>query len=103
MTQSNRLSAWTGVPTPLGWPGHEIQWRGDDTEVRARLSDLERVYTSDDGEEILHLLHKYDATYLYIGPCERQRFALGEEDVAHYDALLETVYAAEGLGLYRVP
>jgi len=24
---SNRLSAWTGVPTILGWPGHEIQWR----------------------------------------------------------------------------
>lgn len=101
--QSNRLSAWTGIPTPLGWPGHEIQWRGDDTEVRARLSDLERVYTSDDQGEILRLLHKYDATYLYIGPYERQRFNLGEEDVARYDAFLEMAYAAEGIRLYRIP
>ncbi len=101
--ESNRLSAWTGVPTPLGWPGHEIQWRGDDTEVRARLPDLERIYTSRDEEEILGLLLKYEATYLYIGPYERQRYSLQAEDVAFYDAFLKAAYATGGLRLYHVP
>ncbi|MEA3407513.1 MAG: DUF2298 domain-containing protein [Chloroflexota bacterium] len=101
--QSNRLSAWTGVPTPLGWPGHELQWRGDDTVIRARLPDVESVYTSDDQEAILDLLHRYSATYLYIGPYEREKFGLQDEDIAFYDAFLEPAYAAEGVRLYRVP
>ncbi|MGM0399701.1 MAG: DUF2298 domain-containing protein [Chloroflexota bacterium] len=103
LPQSNRLSAWTGVPTLLGWPGHELQWRGDDTEIKTRLPDLECVYTSEDRQEILRLLHKYDATYLYIGPYARQKFKMQERDIAFYDALLETVYAVNGVRLYRVP
>jgi uncharacterized membrane protein len=101
--QSNRLSAWTGVPTPLGWPGHELQWRGDDTVIKARLPIIERIYTSEDREEILALLQEYDATYLYIGPYERQRYGLGDEDIAFYDSFLEPTYANGGLRLYRVP
>lgn len=103
VSESNRLSAWTGVPTPLGWPGHELQWRGDDAVIKARLSDLKRIYTSNDPEEIQRLLEEYDATYLYIGPYERQKFNLQDEDIAFYDASLEIVYAAAGIRIYRVP
>ncbi|MFP3896248.1 MAG: DUF2298 domain-containing protein [Anaerolineales bacterium] len=103
VSQSNRLSAWTGVPTPLGWPGHERQWRGDDSQIKERLPDLERVYTSEDRGEIVRLLHKYEATYLYVGPYEEKKFDLGEEDIAFYDAFLETAYVAGNIRLYRVP
>ena len=39
-----RISAATGVPTVLGWAGHERQWRGGYTLFEGREQVVERIY-----------------------------------------------------------
>ncbi|NLG27952.1 MAG: hypothetical protein GX557_08575 [Chloroflexi bacterium] len=100
---TSRLSAWTGVPTVLGWPGHEAQWRGDEREVQARLADLDRLYRSEDAREVVALMQRYDATILAIGGRERALYGIDAERMAWYAGFMEPVYA-QGLDrLYRLP
>jgi uncharacterized membrane protein len=41
-----RVSALTGLPTLLGWGGHERQWRGNYEEPAVREADLERLFST---------------------------------------------------------
>lgn len=100
---TNRLSAWTGVPTILGWPGHEVQWRGEEREVRARMAAVERLYTTQDAQEALAILHRYGVTYFYVGPYEMQKYGLDDARLSWYESFLERVYATGRVWLYRVP
>jgi len=99
----NRLSSWTGLPTILGWIGHEAQWRGGDEEVLARLPDLEEIYTGRDREKVLSVLRRYGAIYLYIGEHEKATYDIGPERLEWYASFLELVYAQGDIRLYRVP
>ncbi len=40
-----RVSALTGLPTLLGWGGHQSQWRGNYDEPAVREAALERLFT----------------------------------------------------------
>ena len=40
-----RVSANTGLPTILGWAGHEYQWRGDTPEPAAREPAVATIYS----------------------------------------------------------
>jgi YYY domain-containing protein len=100
---TSRLSAWTGVPTVLGWPGHQVQWRGDDVEVRRRLPDLEVIYTSHDCDEVLAALRGYGVTYLYVGPEERSRYGVDDRRLMWYETFLQPGYARGGVRLFVVP
>jgi YYY domain-containing protein len=99
----NRLSAWTGVPTILGWAGHEAQWRGNEAEPQRRIPDLERIYTSPNQNEVMATLRRYDATYLYIGPYEQEKYTIGDEHLDWYASFLQVAYAEGDVRLYRVP
>lgn len=99
----NRLSAWTGVPSVLGWAGHERQWRGNIMELRRREQDLKRIYTSASVSEVLLTLQEYGVTYLYVGPHEAATYALAAERLEWYASFLETAFGQEGVRLYRVP
>jgi hypothetical protein len=48
-TYAGRISAQTGLPTLLGWEGHELQWRGNTVEQDQRKPILERIYGSATG------------------------------------------------------
>lgn len=100
---TSRLSGWTGVPTILGWPGHEAQWRGTTDWLAERLASLETIYTSADREAVAAALRAYGATYLYVGPYERERYGVDAERLAWYEAWLETAYADGEVRLYRLP
>jgi uncharacterized membrane protein len=41
-----RVSASTGLPTLLGWPGHEYQWRGSTPEPAAREPIIRQIYNA---------------------------------------------------------
>jgi len=96
----NRVSAWSGVPTVLGWVGHERQWRGDEEEIRRRQATLEVIYTADDPAEVLRALERYSVTYLYVGSRERELYGFGKERVAWYGTFLREVYARQDIALY---
>jgi YYY domain-containing protein len=65
-----RVSIYTGLPTVLGWPWHQIQQR-DWGSVQRRERDIKTIYSTQNIEEALLLLREYDVSYIYIGPVER--------------------------------
>ena len=62
-----RVSANSGVPTVLGWAGHEYQWRGNTTEPVAREQVINAIYTQPDWAGVPELLDQYGITYIYVG------------------------------------
>ena len=78
-TNACRFSAWTGLPTVLGWNTHEWLWRSSgDTGYPAvlteRKNDIRSFYTTSDRSEMHKILNKYDISYIIIGTEERTRF-----------------------------
>ena len=69
-----RLSAASGVPTLVTWPGHEVQWRANGDAVARRLEDARRIFRLGAGEEALTIARRYGVTYIWIGREERRQF-----------------------------
>jgi uncharacterized membrane protein len=65
-------AAGSGVPTILGWEGHETQWHlgqeGFRQEIRQRVADINRMWETLDPD----LLDQYGVTLLYVGPIEQR-------------------------------
>jgi YYY domain-containing protein len=100
---TSRLSAWTGVPTVLGWPGHQVQWRGEDREVKRRQADVAAMYTATDPDELLRLLRAYHVTWVFVGPYERETYGLDADRLSWFDQVLTIDLMDAGIRLYRVP
>jgi YYY domain-containing protein len=94
-----RVSAHTGLPTVLGWAGHERQWRGTYDEQSRRQKDIETMYASLDTNEVLILLEKYDIKYVYVGPVERNLYPA--EGLAKFAMMMETAYDSGDVVIYE--
>jgi YYY domain-containing protein len=97
----SRVSALTGLPTVLGWDFHEFQWRGTYDEPARRKPDVDIIYNSVDPGQTLTLLDKYDITYVYVGPLERERY--NPSGLAKFERLLDVVYQGGGVTIYQQP
>jgi len=73
-TDYARVSAFTGLPTIIGWPVHEWLWRGTYDVVAPRRDDVRLIYESTDPEEVKMLLSRYHASYIFIGTLEREKY-----------------------------
>jgi uncharacterized membrane protein len=73
-TPGARISAWSGVPTVLGWGGHERQWGRSPAEVSQRQKDVDAIYGAPAMADALPLLRKYDVTYVIVGQQETQKY-----------------------------
>lgn len=69
-----RVSTFSGMPTPIGWIGHELQWRGQMDEFGQRERLVRAVYTAQDSEALRAALTGLDARYVFIGRLERERY-----------------------------
>src|SRR5947209_8548960 len=103
-----RISAFTGLPTLIGWAGHEYQWRvnwlNNDSfaaDFYQRGSDVNRIYTSKDPQTVLSILGRYQATYLYVGNLEVATYA--GSDLSRFRQFMPIVYQANGVTIYKVP
>ncbi len=82
-----RVSAITGLPTAIGWLGHEDQWRGDRELIGPRIEYTEEIYrgqtVAEDEEltedELKLRLEFYSIDYIFVGSLERNDFG---EDTA---------------------
>ncbi len=82
-----RVSAASGIPTILGWPNHERQWRGSGYSVLAgtRLQDVETLYTTSDLSIVQGILKRYGVDYVFVGSTERAAYSV-KGDLAKFDA-----------------
>ena len=92
-----RISTFTGLPTVLGWPGHELQWAHDPGTRRA---DVDRMYSTTDAAVARPLLERYGVRYVVVGPIERADH--GDAGVAKWDALGRRVFDREGTTVWRL-
>jgi YYY domain-containing protein len=98
-TWGGRISAHTGLPTVLGWAGHELQWRGSTPEPGIREPDVETLYTSRVWSETEALLDKYGIEYVVAGPLELSTY--GHVTAVKFDRALDTVFETDGARIYR--
>lgn len=95
-----RVSAATGLPTVLGWPGHEWQWRGGDHPEPGRRDPLVReIYSTPDLELVAFMLDEMDVSYIFVGDLERQTYeAAGLEK---FRDQLDVAFANDSVTIYR--
>jgi YYY domain-containing protein len=92
-----RFSTFTGLPTVIGWAGHELQWGH---EPGARPDDVELLYSTQDLARARSLLARYEVRYVIVGSLERAEYP--QEGLAKFDRLGERVFDASGTIVYEL-
>ena len=95
-----RVSTYSGLPTILGWPGHESQWRGGATEMGNRETDIEKVYRTKRWDEMQTILKQYDVRYVFLGSLERSKYNATDLIFKRY---LKTVFHQADIAIFEVP
>ncbi len=95
-----RISASTGLPTILGWKGHELQWRGTGRVFDGREDDVALIYQSRDGDEVRSLLQEYQVRYVYLGEREQRKY--GDGGLERFDGFLKTAFANDTVIIYEL-
>jgi uncharacterized membrane protein len=98
------IAAATGLPTLLGWDGHQRQWRGGDPDALAELgprcSNVDTIYRTRDADQARELLTRYGVDYVYVGSLEQQYYEL--EALTKFVILGEVVFSADEVTIYRL-
>ena len=104
----NRASAFSGVPTVIGWGWHETQWRNgtaEADEIGPRQRDVGVLYD----EPTAALLDRYGVTFIYVGVVERKETP-GCDEAGPYPAVAspsypgsdwQQVFASGDVAIYR--
>jgi len=95
-----RISTFTGMPTVLGWPGHESQWRGGATPQGDRQEDIKRLFETSSWVDAMAILEKYNIRYIYIGSLERSTYKVNE---VKFLRNLIPVYSQGSVTIYPAP
>jgi uncharacterized membrane protein len=95
-----RVSTLTGLPTVLGWPGHESQWRGGATEIGSREQDIDRLYRTSDWIEAFAVIKKYNIRYVFLGSLERGKYRVNENK---FRTNLIPIFQNQSVIIYTIP
>ncbi len=103
---SARIANYTGLPTVLGWPWHQLQQRGPyDFEIRDRASRIREMYVTTDLSRTQELLRQYNVKYIVVG--ELEKIYYGQEGLQKFPALtdsglLSRVFQNDGVSIYKI-
>lgn len=98
-TDYERISANTGLPTPLGWTVHEWLWRGNYSFPQSRLDDVKNIYEGN-VSQTKELIKKYNISYVYLGQLERTKYPNLNED--KFLVLGRVVYQEENTKIVKI-
>ncbi len=87
----SRISAFTGLPTVIGWQGHELMWRNNHQDLRVRAADVNSIYDTKSAVYATRLMKKYNISYIYVGTTERAHCGRGT-DMFKDEDYFECVY-----------
>lgn len=98
-TDYGRISANTGLPTPLGWTVHEWLWRGNYSFPESRLKDISTLY---EGSllQTSPLIKKYNISYVYVGELERTKYLNINE--SKFNTLGQVVFQKNKTRIYKI-
>ncbi len=103
VAQTSRVSGYTGLPTLLGWRGHESQWRKEEEfgpTQQKRQEAITEIYNSRDLERTLALLRQYNISYIYVGQRERTQYS--PFGLTKFNAIADVVFQQGNTTIYRV-
>jgi YYY domain-containing protein len=72
-----RMATYAGAASVLGWPGHELQWRGPVPELGQRQSAIDELYRAATPQQLRAVLDLYAIDYVVVGDLERQQYGAG--------------------------
>lgn len=94
-----RISASTGLPTLLGWAGHQYQWRGLTPEPAERELVVRQIFSEANWETVAALLDRYNVAYIYVGG--REAATYGGQVREKFANLLEIAFQSGDVTIYR--
>ena len=98
-TPFGRISSSSGVPTVLGWAGHQLQWRGTSSIFQGREGDIATIYQTEDVQEAINLLDKYHIDYVYVG--NRERDTYGTSGLEKFAEFMDIPFQEGSVIIYR--
>jgi uncharacterized membrane protein len=100
-TEAARVSTFAGLPTLLGWIGHELQWRGPQNEFDRRKQTVEAIYRTADPATLLVVLQGLKLEYVYVGRMEVEKYGPAVRD--RFEGRMDVVYRGGDVTIYRLP
>lgn len=98
-TTYNSISTFSGMPTVLGWVGHEAQWRGGYEEIGTRQADVKELYSTSNWEQAQTIIDMYNIRYIVVGNTERNTYQV---DQNKFDEHLVKVFESPTVDIYEV-
>jgi uncharacterized membrane protein len=102
-----RISANSGQPALLGWPGHEDQWRGGRELFASRQDDIFRLYTTTSWIEAENIIQKYQIKYIFVSTLERTTYGATRNNIQFqlnqekFDRFLTPVFQSGAVTIYQ--
>lgn len=107
-TDYGRISVFTGLPTIMGWEGHEWQWRVNwvnrgvnSADFFRRVGDINQIYINSSPQVVLSLMARYGARYLYVGALEEATYV--GVNLHRFGSFMKVVYQNNRVTIYQVP
>ncbi len=100
---NTEITTFTGLPTVIGWAGHELNWRYPlRTQIDTRWSDVNTMYTSTDIDTVDVLLKKYNVSYVFLGDAEMKRYGKPGSLYSSHPDMFEKVFEYGDVVVYKV-
>ena len=103
---SARIASYTGLPTVIGWPWHQIQQRSaySDT-IQDRAGHVAKIYSTTNMQKAIDLLNLYEVEFIVIGELERAYYP--PEGLAKFQLMVSKrsanlVFENQGMKIYQV-
>lgn len=101
--QAARISAYTGLPTWLGWDQHVVLRGKTWQQVSLRKRWVDGMYESTDAIRVHRELLAQNVEFIVVGPTEKTRYgAAGLEKFRRYPELFEHILDHYSASLYRL-
>ena len=100
-SEYGRVAVQTGIPTLLGWAGHELQWRGNGDEAARREPVVQTIYTSSNIGELRDIFLRYGISYVFVGELEKVKYGI-TPPLATLTSLVDKVFDQQGTTVYRI-
>jgi len=96
----SRVSTFSGLPTIMGWPGHEEQWRPGDPDIATRVQDVVTMYATRNVTLAKALLRRYQVRYVFVGSLERTLPGVSAASLSKFARFMHLVFHSGGTDIY---
>ena len=103
---SSRIANYTGLPTVIGWPWHQVQQRMEyRQEIGIRARAVSDIYSISSVSRSVKLLDAYEVEYIVVGELEHvyyRKEGLSKFETMASEGLLQRVFQNNGVKIYRI-